>query len=46
MVNNEESDCVGIFLPMEVQKYYKIKDPVERMNTNFVVRFYELHDTS
>jgi hypothetical protein len=46
MVNNEEGECVGIFLPVEVQKYYKLRDPEERLNTDFVVRFYELHDTS
>jgi hypothetical protein len=46
MVNNEESEFVGIFLPVEVQKYDKIKDPKVRMNTDFVVRFYEIHDTS
>jgi hypothetical protein len=40
------SEFVGIFLPVEVQKYDKIKDPKERMNTDFVVRFYEIHDTS
>jgi hypothetical protein len=31
---------------VEVQKHYKLKDPEERMNTYFVVRFYELHYTS
>jgi hypothetical protein len=34
------------FLPIEVQKYYKIKDPEERLNTEFVVKFYEFHDIS
>jgi hypothetical protein len=27
MVKNTEGKCVGFFLPFEVQKYYKIKDP-------------------
>jgi hypothetical protein len=45
-VNNEEGECVGVFLPVEVQKYYKLRDPEERLNTNFVVRFYEFHDTN
>jgi hypothetical protein len=33
-------------LPVEVQKYYKLRDPEERLNTDFVVKFYECHDTS
>jgi hypothetical protein len=32
-VNNEEGECVGVFLPVEVQKYYKLRDPEERLNT-------------
>jgi hypothetical protein len=44
--DNEEGECVGIFLPVEVQKYYKLKYPKERLNTDFLVKFYELHDTS
>ena len=31
---------------MEVQKYYKLRDPEERLNIDFVVKFYEIHDTS
>jgi hypothetical protein len=34
------------FLSMEVQKYYKIKDSEERLKKDFVVMFYEVHDTS
>jgi hypothetical protein len=44
--NNERGECVGVFLPVEVQKYYKLRDPEERINTKFVVRLYEFHDTS
>jgi len=39
-VKNEEGECVGIFLPVKVQKYYKLRDPEERLNTYFVVKFY------
>jgi hypothetical protein len=46
IVNNENGECVGVFLPIEVQKYYKLRDPEERLNTEFVVKFYEFHDTS
>jgi hypothetical protein len=31
---------------VEVQKYYKLRDPEERLNTDFVVKLYERHDTS
>jgi hypothetical protein len=46
VVNDENSGCVGVFLPIEVQKYYKLKDLEERLNTDFVVKFYEFHDTN
>jgi hypothetical protein len=36
----------GFSFPVEVQNYYKLRDPEERLNTDFVVRFYEKHDTS
>lgn len=45
-INNEQGECVGVFLPTEVQKYYKLRDPKERLNKDFVVKFYEVHDTS
>jgi hypothetical protein len=45
-INNEQGECVGVFLPTEVQKYYKLRDPEERLNTDFMVKFYEIHDTS
>jgi len=46
MVDNEEGECVGIFLPLKVQKYYKLRDQEEILNIDFVVRFYEFHDTN
>jgi hypothetical protein len=45
IVNNENNESVGVFLLIEVQKYYNIRDPDERLNTEFVVKFYEFHDT-
>jgi hypothetical protein len=33
--NNAEGKCVGVFLSVEVQKYYKLRDPKERLNTDF-----------
>jgi hypothetical protein len=45
VVNDENGRCVGVFLPIEVHKYYKLGDLEERLNTNFVVKFYVFHDT-
>jgi hypothetical protein len=35
-----------VFLPVEVHKYYKLRDPEERLNTDFMVNLYECHDTN
>jgi hypothetical protein len=39
-------ECVRVFLPVEVQNYYKLRELEERLNTDFVVSFYEKHDTN
>jgi hypothetical protein len=44
-INDENGECVEVFLPVEVQKYYKLIDPEEPLNIDFVVKFYECHDT-
>jgi hypothetical protein len=46
-MNNQQSGgrCVSVFLLVEVQKYYKLRDPEERINTYLVVIFHERHDT-
>jgi hypothetical protein len=41
-----KENVLGVFLPVEVQKYYKFIDPEERLNKDFVVKFYEFHDAS
>jgi hypothetical protein len=46
LINDENGGCVRFFLLTEVQKYYKLRDPKERLNTDFVVKFYEFNDTS
>jgi hypothetical protein len=46
LINDENGRCVRVFLPTEVQKYYKLRDPKERLNTKFMVKFYEFHYTS
>jgi hypothetical protein len=46
LINEDNGECVGVFLPVEVQGYYKLRDPEERLNTDFVINLYEKHDTS
>jgi len=45
-INDDNGECVGVSILMEVQNYYSLNDPEERLNTDFVVRFYDKHDTS
>jgi hypothetical protein len=46
LINDDNGGCVGVFIPTEVQKYYKLRDPEGHLNTDFVVKFYEFHETS
>jgi hypothetical protein len=46
LINDDNGECVRVFLPVEVQNYYKLRDPEERLNTDFVVSFYEKHNTN
>jgi hypothetical protein len=46
LINDVNGKCVEVFLPVEVKNYYKLRDPKERLNTDFVVKFYEHLDTS
>jgi hypothetical protein len=46
LVNDENGSCVSVFLLTEVHKYYKLRDPEERLNNDFIVKFYEFHNTS
>jgi hypothetical protein len=41
LINDVNGECVGVFLSVEVQSYYKLRDPKERLNIDFVVNFYE-----
>jgi hypothetical protein len=29
LINEDSGGCVGVFLPVEIQKYYKLRDPEE-----------------
>jgi hypothetical protein len=46
LVIDREGKCIGVFLSMEVNKYYKLSEPKVRLNADFMVNFYELHNTS
>ena len=46
LINDNNGKCVGVFLPVEVHNYYNLRDPEEWLNNNFVISFYEKHDTS
>jgi hypothetical protein len=46
LINDVNGECVGVFLLVEVHSYYNLRDPEEWLNTDFVVIFYECHDTS
>jgi hypothetical protein len=45
LINDENGGCIVLFLSIDIHKYYKIRDPEEQLNTDFVVKFYEFHDT-
>jgi hypothetical protein len=46
LINNRDGECINVFLPTEVSAYYKLKDVEVRLNKDFVVEFYECHNTS
>jgi hypothetical protein len=46
LINEENGGCVGVFLPVEFQKYYNLRDLEEPLKIDFVIKFYEHHDTS
>jgi hypothetical protein len=46
LINDDNGECVRVFLPSEVQSYCKIREPKEKLSTNFVVSLYAAHDTS
>jgi hypothetical protein len=46
LINDDNGGCIGVFLPVEVQNYYKLREPEERLNTDFVLSFYQKHDTN
>jgi hypothetical protein len=40
IINDDNGQIAGVFLPVEVQRYYKLREADERLNKDFVVNFY------
>jgi hypothetical protein len=45
LINDDNDECVRVFLPSEVQSYYKLKDFEIKLSTDFVLSFYASDDT-
>jgi hypothetical protein len=45
LLNNKEGECIDVFLPTEASAYYKLKDVEVRLMKDFLVAFYEFHNT-
>jgi hypothetical protein len=46
LINDDNGECIRVFLPSEVHKYYKLNESREKLNIDFMVSFYASHDTS
>jgi hypothetical protein len=42
---NDKGECIGSFLPQDINTYYKFPDPDESLTKDFVISFYEWYDT-
>jgi hypothetical protein len=45
LINDDNGECIGVSLPSEVQKYYKLNESGEKLSTDFVLSLYASHDT-
>jgi hypothetical protein len=45
LINDDNDECIRVFLPSEVHNYYNLKDSELKLSTDFVLRFYASHDT-
>jgi hypothetical protein len=45
-INEDNGECVEVFLLVEVKNYYKLRELEEQMNIDFVIIFYAKHDTN
>jgi hypothetical protein len=46
LINDDNNRCGRVFLPLEVQNYYKLRELEEQLNNDSILRFYEKHYTS
>jgi hypothetical protein len=46
LINDDNGECVRVFLPSEVQNYYNLKDSELKLSIDFILSFYASHDTS
>jgi hypothetical protein len=46
LINDDNGEFIGVFLPSEVQSYYKLKYFELKLSIDFVSSFYVSHDTS
>jgi hypothetical protein len=46
LINDDNGEFIEVFLPSEVQSYYKLKDSELKLSIDFVSSFYASHDTS
>jgi hypothetical protein len=46
LINNVEGNCVGVFMSVEVNKYYNLMEPKVKLNIDFMVEIYEKHNTN
>jgi hypothetical protein len=44
VINDDNGQIARVFLLVEVQNYYKLREPDEHLNTDFVVNFYQKQD--
>jgi hypothetical protein len=45
LINDDNGGCVEVFLPVEVHSYYKLRDSKKCLSIEFVLSFYQKHDT-
>jgi hypothetical protein len=45
LINDDNNECVRVFMPSEVQSYYNLKDFELNLTIVFILSFYASHDT-
>jgi hypothetical protein len=44
IINDEQRQCVGTFLPLEISNCYKLPEPKVLLNKDYVTTFHHQHD--